>query len=366
MSGSSRRRFGFTLVELLVVITIIGMLVALVLPAVQAVRRNARQTQCTNHLKQLSLAMISYETSKGDLPGYVQFVRRKNPAGASAGTQTWIGATANQGVVTVQNVTDKAQAWEISWATMLLPRLDRQDYWDQLVDGEFTSVEIRPLEFFICPADTDVAARTNLAALSYSANTGGWDSNESGQSLYLSNDPKKGDLPANGALMNIAQSRHKARISGMKDGSSLTILLTENNHKEYDDPARPFTWLAGTEQQLGVVWVVPSTANAPPTAGENIDQQEAINGVTETVPMPVGFNPIRPRFARPASAHGDGAVVAFCDGHVGFLRETIDYSVYQRLLTSNGRKCVDPQNHNDLSKVNVFRALPPLSERDIE
>jgi prepilin-type processing-associated H-X9-DG protein len=357
----------------LVVITIIGMLVALLLPAVQAVRRNARQTQCTNHLKQLSLAAIAYETARGELPGYAQYVRRKNAASGGPNRQTWIGATVNQGVVTVQNAVDnsppfspvEAKAWEISWATMLLPRLDRQDYWDQLVDGEFTP-EIRPLEFFICPADSDVAARTNLAALSYSANTGAWDSNDSGVPLA---GPEQGDLPANGALMNLAQSRHKARLSGMKDGSNLTILLTENNHKEYDDPSLPFSWLAGTEQQLGVVWVIPASGAEAPVPGENLDQQEAINGVTDTVPMPAGFNPIRPRFARPASSHGDGAVVAFCDGHVGFLRETIDYTVYQRLLTSNGRKCVDPKDHNATGNgtpIYGFRTLPPLSERDIE
>ena len=74
MAASIRRRTGFTLVELLVVIAIIGMLVALLLPAVMSARKTARQNTCMNNVRQVAMAMINHETARGQLPGYSQLI----------------------------------------------------------------------------------------------------------------------------------------------------------------------------------------------------------------------------------------------------------------------------------------------------
>jgi len=64
--------------------------------------------------------------------------------------------------------------------------------------------------------------------------------------------------------------------------------------------------------------------------------------------------------------HGSGVNAAFCDGHGDFIREDIDYIVYQQLLTTNGRKCYDPADptgiENPSPVIREFRTAPPLAE----
>jgi prepilin-type processing-associated H-X9-DG protein len=162
------------------------------------------------------------------------------------------------------------------------------------------------------------------------------------------------------------------RAGKINDGAATTLILAENIHKNYvSQSGGPplFGWAGipqnylsdniGPEQLLGMVWVV----NHTPTPNE----QEQINGDSE---QNANYVATIPRFARPAGPHGDGANVVFADGHGQFLRSDIDYTVYQRLMTSNGRKCVDPQGHgnslNPGQPIYVFRNAPPLSESDYQ
>jgi prepilin-type N-terminal cleavage/methylation domain-containing protein/prepilin-type processing-associated H-X9-DG protein len=127
-------RTGFTLVELLVVIAIIGILVALLLPAIQAARESARRSECQNHLKQIGLAIQNYNDTQ-----------RAFPMG--------------------RNRTDQ---FGVSWAFRLLPELEEQPIYatydkTKRVDDEANARAMRtPIEIYACPSRRPAAADRNF------------------------------------------------------------------------------------------------------------------------------------------------------------------------------------------------------------
>lgn len=392
MALNAHRRLGFTLVELLVVITIIGMLVALLLPAVHSVRERARQTQCMNNIKNIALAVVSYDSSRGQPPALSQYVKQQSTvSGSTAYADVIFDTTLNPSRFAIKTTQLASTAVPtgagLSWAAMLLPKLERNDLWDSIVSPPtgVASTPIPQLSVLICPSDVDVLSQVNLPGLSYSVNSGGWDRKSTGDFLYKAN---QGDTSDNGVFFDYAAydrqvpaipvaSRPLTRISNIKDGAGTTIMLGENIHKSYFDSNNKaiFSWVAGSEglsafgsypseQQLGFVWVVPSSGTAPvPADADPTKGQERISG---NVDKTGDFPPNSPRFAHLASSHGSGANVAFCDGHTSYLRDDIDYIVYVQLMTPNGRKCVDPASHSPASTaIQAFQNAAPLSEKDI-
>jgi prepilin-type N-terminal cleavage/methylation domain-containing protein/prepilin-type processing-associated H-X9-DG protein len=129
-------RTAFTLIELLVVIAIIGILIALLLPAVQKVREAAQRLQCKNNLKQIGIALHAYHDREGSFPpGYV------------SGVYTSSGDPAD----------DSGPGW--GWAAHLLPDLEQGNIWRQIQfdkdikDPANAAVRMQPVKVFLCPSD---------------------------------------------------------------------------------------------------------------------------------------------------------------------------------------------------------------------
>ncbi|MGO8690783.1 MAG: DUF1559 domain-containing protein [Thermoguttaceae bacterium] len=159
------------MVELLVVITIIGMLMGLILPAIQGAREHGRRIKCVNNLHQLSLAAMNLESSQGTFPGFENTVN---------------GQT-------------------LSWAIMLLPYMERTDLWN-LYKGTApvstgTASNVPNLQLFICPSDPPTGATNGPS--SYTAN--GWVFQDGTNSNY----------------QGLSQS-------GIRDGASMTLMISEN------------------------------------------------------------------------------------------------------------------------------------------
>ena len=278
-----RQRRGFTLVELLVVITIISMLMALLLPAVQSARESARRGVCMNNQKQLTLATQQYEGAQGELPGY------RDTVGNNVAT---------------------------SWLVPLFPYLERADLYRRWREGNPQSVY---LKIVTCPSNPPETTSPGSTPLGYVVNCGQQDNNN------VEPNPANGtDVRANGMFFYHYRDgngqRQGTRTSfdyvSQRDGTATTLLLSEN--------VQASTWTEvgqNCETLVGFRWVFRSI-----TAGTGYRINDSVN-VTQ--------NPSSPNvaFARPSSFHSGGVIASFCDGHQYFLREDISYSVYQHLMT---------------------------------
>ncbi len=116
-----KTRFGFTLVELLVVIAIIGILVALLLPAVQTAREAARRMQCTNNVKQIGLAILNFESAQKTLPTSVSMWNEARVLQNSGGPRSVAAATSDFS--------------GRGWICAILPYAEEQAQYDQLSVG---------------------------------------------------------------------------------------------------------------------------------------------------------------------------------------------------------------------------------------
>jgi prepilin-type N-terminal cleavage/methylation domain-containing protein/prepilin-type processing-associated H-X9-DG protein len=312
---SSRLRFrrAFTLVELLVVITIIGILIALLLPAVQAAREAARQMQCANNLKQLGLALHSYHATFGTFPA---------------------SDAITVDVATAQGPT--GQYGNPAFA-MLLPYLDlgsmelQYDYnigWNYWINTTLQGKNFgrQSLPVFQCPSDPRTPLYPGMR--DYFVCAGGktpiaGTTNKYRDGLFGVNRWRTVDSITDGSSNTLAvgESSHPSRrgMTAEPDGSAPGYLSPEGS---------PIGWVWGAAYYDPTTMVSSSMGRSSRSTAHPINYTfTAAQFDVETYSsndLPFG------------SYHRDGAHFVFADGHVNFLNDTIDMNLYWGLSTTDG------------------------------
>lgn len=357
MKSQNRTNFaGFTLVELLVVIAIIGILVALLLPAIQAVREAARRSSCANNLKNLSLAVLNFQDQSKRFPineDYSFFGARHCDV-ASEGEGDYVSFLQDPW---------RFPAYKLDgggWILRVLPQLEEQSLYDRMkvgMDGVWqvkkTGMNLNTLEFrealatqpqvLICPSEeqsgprndqypyTDGATVTNpfctVATTCYKGNAGDTafvDSDDiapfntppgywSGSTDFPKSDCHQ-SVEGFGILWRYSYFKGGAKLRQITDGTSKTILIGEASPEDMNSAAfsSDGDW-AIIGVQLNFDWR---------SSGACIDGSGTPNsGVCW--PIMRGFR----------SKHPGGVQFAFVDGSVRFISDTVDHTTLRALST---------------------------------
>jgi len=313
-SLNSKKRRGFTLVELLVSIAIIGVLIALLLPAVQAAREAARRMACTNNLKQLGLAVHHYHDTHSRFP----------PAFVNNGPYGTSGFSFTHG-----------------WAAFVLPFVEQESLyklyrWDfPVYTMENQPVVSRHLKIFQCPSTAEqdrymtfgpfAAFGTKGACGDYTIALGvdaqlaqrGWVDQVGDYRGALTHVPTTALTPT---LIATPTS-----FADIMDGASNTVLFAEV-------AGRPRRWLDGRSGQDQALEGGPWNH----FKGGIVLQGKTADGTANLGTCPLNCT----NNGEVYSFHTSGANVVFADGHVGFLRESMNIRVLAGLITRSGREVV--------------------------
>ncbi len=299
------RRRAFTLVELLVVIAIIGILIALLLPAVQAAREAARRIQCSNQLKQIGLALLNYENAQKTFPAGT--VIRMN-GGCSVDCRG-----------TAFYVTILPYVEQLSVEQQYRPYYVTNTGWlGWAANSDYSSIA---MPMYICPSE------------------GKWSSYPTRKTYFgvvggrtLLRHCWRGDVFNDGVMY----PNSFTRIGDIIDGTSHTMVVGESIH--------PAKWGLGPgygDENVGgpAPWYSGGAARVNDFTDQSYGRmlrstKFPINSVQfpiaddEDNDMPFG------------SRHPGGAQFVFADGHVSFLSETIDVNAYQALSTRDGGETI--------------------------
>lgn len=290
------RKQGFTLVELLVVIAVIGILVALLLPAVQAAREAGRRMQCGNNLHQLVIATHNYhEVHRRFPPGFLLENLATSPRGPF-------------------------------WSSMLLPQLEQGPLFNTIEFGAPWDVDGSPNELacatflsaFRCPSSTaakhmTLQGITDRVPSNYLGCATGVASRESGP------DPRASNFNLDGIFYNSSDTR----MADVLDGTSSTVAIGE---AEFNINVQGIDY--GGTIHIVDHWYIGSPSINPSEVSETVG--------STAVPVNAIFDPSAFIDAKElcfSSRHPGGAQVCFADGHVSMVHETIDAIVWAALGT---------------------------------
>jgi prepilin-type N-terminal cleavage/methylation domain-containing protein len=323
MSLSNERTRGFTLVELLVVIAIIGVLVALLLPAVQAAREAARRSQCTNNLRQMAIAVQNYEVANKVIP----FNRFDGNYELQPSTK-WGDPTG-----------PASKGW--SWLASILPYLEQGSIFEQgdIPNSTFGSNPAtgRVIETFECPSDelqnfNPMARMTSLnmsgvllaGLTNYDGVNGsnfGWGefTNPRVNSEGIANpfdpwDNGDGMFPPQAWVAPL-------KFRNVADGLSNTLMAGEQAFVEaratckVDCPGMGYTWAHSVDATASAAFA-PNYAAPGKVFDSSIRPFELYNGFY--------------------SSHPGGVVFALADASVQFVSEDISLGIYRAMGTIDG------------------------------
>jgi prepilin-type N-terminal cleavage/methylation domain-containing protein/prepilin-type processing-associated H-X9-DG protein len=311
-SSAVIQRRAFTLVELLVVIAIIGVLVALLLPAVQAAREAARRTSCQNCLKQLSLGLLNYESAKKRFPeGVVGWGKN------SAGVNTWV---------------KKRRPFVRSLLDYIEQSAKSNSYDDKL---DWTGQGNQPvlfsqIETWVCPSDEAVICARDDFKGNYGPN---W-----GPRTYWY-DPDDATAPPKGPF----GVDYGARLGEISDGTSNTLALMEIIQAPHgpggatDSPDnRGRIW--NDDAGAGVISTILTPNSTAPDILPLLSGSSTPlchNAPELGLPCSAGGAAKNQSHMASRSRHPGGVHVAMCDGSIQFVNDDIELEIWRAVSTQD-------------------------------